>query len=234
MDAAGSAAPPAFVHGIRAIDPNDERDTATAARLHAALFGEIGPIAQLGEHLLQRYCYNHLVRTGLMKAVLFEVDGQAAGLAAYTGDPVGLHRAALRSHLPFLAKETLRALLREPALVTRLPAAARLIWDRRREELPQTPARFAEMLAFGVLEPFRSRAFVRRTGLWIPSLLLDHVLYDARSMGFLEGRGVVLESNTAAVAFFTSRADRVEPYPTAERPSIQVWFDLTKFSKPPS
>jgi hypothetical protein len=230
-DAAAPSALPALTAGIRVVDPHHERDTAAAARLHAVLFGEIGPIARLGERMLQRYCYQHLVRTGMLKAVLFEVDGEPAGLAAYTGDPMELHRAVLRSHLPLLTREVLQALVLDPALLIRLPAAARLMWDRRREKLPPSSERFAEMLAFGVLEPYRSRAFVRRTGLWVPDLLLDYVLDDVRTQGFAWGRGVVLESNTPAVTFFTSRAARVERYPTAEQPSIQVWFDLA--SRPP-
>jgi ribosomal protein S18 acetylase RimI-like enzyme len=222
----GASATPIVGCRIRPVNPDDPSDAAVAACLHRRLFGEIGPIARLGERLLQRYCYGHLLRTGLMQAVLIEVDGQPAGLAAYTGDSVALHRAALRSHLPVVLRETVRALVAEPSLLRRLPAAAGLLWERRRERIPQTTGRFAEMVAFGVLDDFRTRRFIARTGLRVPDLLLDHVLDDVRTQGFLQGRGVVLVSNKPAITFFSARADRIEPYPAAVRPSVLFWFDL--------
>lgn len=222
------------LYHVRPVDPASETDSRTAARLHCQLFGDIGPIAKLGEHLLQQYCYSYVLRTGMMKAVLFEVGGQPAGLAAYTGDSVELHRAALRSHLPFVTWVTIRALLDQPSLISRLPAAAGLFWERRREKLPESTSRFAEMVAFGVLAPFRSRQFVRRTGLRVPDLLLDYVLDDVRTQGFALGRGVVLASNKPALAFFSARASRIEPYPAAVRPSIQVWFDLSTAAPEPA
>ena len=211
---------------VRVIEPDNEIDTATAARLHAELFGQIGPIAKLGERLLQRYCYGHLLRTGLMKAVLIEVDGQPAGLAAYTGDSIGLHRAALRSHLPFLVGETVRALLAQPSLLLRLPGAARLLWERHREKLPAATGKFAEIVAFGTLPQYRTRQFVRRTGLHTSDMLLDYVLDDVWAQGFTRVRGVVLASNKPAVSFFSIRASRIDTFPSAALPSIQVWLDM--------
>lgn len=211
---------------VRVIEPDHEADTLVAARLHAELFGQIGPVAKLGERLLQRYCYSYVLRTGLMKAVLIEVDGQPAGLAAYTGDPIALHAAALRGHLPFLVGETMRALFAQPSLLLRLPGAARLLWERRREKLPVATGKFAEVVAFGVLRQYLTRQFVRRTGIHTSDLLLDYVLDDVWSQGFTRVRGVVLASNKPAVSFFSLRASRIDPFPSARLPSIQVWLDL--------
>ena len=211
---------------VRPIDPDDQADTRTAARLHIKLFGEIGPIAQLGEHLIASYCYGHLIRTGMMKAVLFDVGDQSVGLAAYTGDVVALHEAALRRHLPFVLRETLRSLIRQPRLLARLPGVAMLIWERHSERMPSSGPPFAEVVTFGVLPRYRTHKFVQRSGLHVPDLLLDHVLDDLRTLGYPRVRGVVLTSNKPAVAFFCRRADRVESFPTALRPSIQVWLTL--------
>jgi hypothetical protein len=234
LSGAASASEQVLPYRIRAIDPDHKEDTAAAAKLHACLFGEIGPVAGLGELVLQRYCYGHVLRSGLMKAVLFEVDGQAAGLAAWTGDSVALHRATMGRHFPFAARETIRALIAQPRLLARLPAAVRLLWERRREKLPPTTGRFAEVVAFGVLPPFRSRRFVRRTGLRVPDLLLDYLLDAARAQGFARGRGVVLVSNKPAVAFFSRRASWIESYPAALKPSIQVWFNLARNDPQPA
>jgi hypothetical protein len=223
-DAQASA--PAPPYRIRAVDPDKEGDSETAARLHARLFGEIGPVAKLGERLLQRYCYDYVLRSGLMQAAVIEVGGEPAGLAAYTGNSRELHRAAMRSHLPFLVRETLSALVQEPRLVGRLPAAARLLWERRKEKLPPQIDKFGEGVAFGVLPQFLTRHFVRRTGLRVSDLLLDYLLDDLWAQGFTQVRGVVLLSNKAAVSFFSVRATRVEPFPAAALPSIQFWLDM--------
>ena len=220
--ASGGTTPTRF----RVIDPDNELDTATAARLHAVLFGQIGPVAKLGERLLQRYCYSYVLRAGMMKAVLIEVDGQPAGLAAYTGDSIALHRAALRGHLPFLVAETIRALIAQPSLLLRLPGAGRLLWERRRDRLPVATGKFAEIVAFGTLPQYRTRQFVRQTGLLVSDMLLDHVLDDVWAQGFNLVRGVVLASNKPAVSFFTARSTRVDEFPSAALPSIQVWLEL--------
>lgn len=221
-----SASAQALPYRIRLVDPDKEGDSATAAHLHSLLFGEIGPVAKLGERLLQRYCYGYVLRTGLMKAALIEVDGEPAGLAAYTGDSIELHRAALRSHLPFLVGETLSALAMQPSLLGRLPAAARLLWERRKEKLPPARGKFAEGVAFGVLPQFLTRQFVRRSGLRVSDLLLDYMLDDLWDQGFTQVRGVVLVSNKPAVSFFSARASRVEAFPSAALPSIQFWLDM--------
>jgi hypothetical protein len=211
---------------IRHLDPDREDDAVLAARLHVSLFREIGPIAQLGERLLREYCYAFLLRKKLMKAVVIEVGGEPAGLAAYTGDPLGLHRAALRSHLPFLIGATLRAVVAKPSLLLRLPAAVRLIWSRVGEKLPVSDARFAEIVAFGVLPQFLSSQFIRRTGLHVSDLLLNRVLDELWSSGYRRVRGIILASNKPVVAFSSVRASRVEEFPTAVRPSLQVWLDM--------
>jgi len=219
---------------VRPIDPDNRSDIQTAARLHIKLFGQIGPIAQLGEDLIASYCYGHLIRTGMMKAVFVEVGDQAVGLAGYTGDVIALHEAALRRHLPVVLRETLRAIIRRPSLLARLPGVAMLIWERHADQVPSSKGTFAEVVTFGVLPRYRTPSFVQRTGLRVPDLLLDHVLDELRKEGYPRVRGVVLVANKPAVAFFSSRADRVETFPTARRPSIQVWLTLNPNGSAPT
>ncbi|HEY7636797.1 MAG TPA: hypothetical protein VH763_14700 [Gemmatimonadales bacterium] len=209
------------------VDPANPRDAAWAARLHRDLFADIGLIAQLGDRLLRRVCYTVLVRDGLMRASLFEVDGQPAGLAAYTTDSKAFHTTAVRRYLPLVIRETVISMVLEPRIILGLGGAARLLLERGQEEVA-TGAPIAEMLALGVLPPFRTPEFVRRTGLRVADQLLAHAFGYFREQGFREARGVVLADNRPAMAFFRMRADRVEPYPNAAKPSLQVWFDLYK------
>jgi ribosomal protein S18 acetylase RimI-like enzyme len=195
--------------------------------LHRELFGDIGLIAQLGERILRRFCYTVLVRDGLMKATVFEVDGQAAGLAAYTTDSKALHAAATQKYLGLVVRETLVSMVLEPRILAGLPGALRLLRERGHEEIA-SGAPVAEMLALGVLPPFRTPEFVRRPGLRIGDSLLEHALAHFQEAGFREARGVVLAENRPALMFFRMRASRVEPYPHAARPSYEVWFDVEK------
>jgi len=211
---------------IRVIDPDNEADVATAARLHVELFGQIGPIAKLGERLLQRYCYSYVLRTGLMKAVIMDVDGEPAGLAAYSSDPKKLHGAALRGHFPFLVGEVIRAVVAQPSLLLRFPGALRLFWERRRDQIPVPVGTFAECVAFGVLPQYVTRKFIRQSGIHVADVLIDYVLDEVWAQGFTRLRGVILASNKPAMSFFSVRASRVDSFPTAARPSFQVWLDM--------
>jgi hypothetical protein len=211
---------------VREVDPDNEADVAIAAHLHAVLFEQIGPIAKLGERLLRRYCYSYVLRTGLMKAVIVEVNGEPAGLAAFTGDPKKLHGAALRSHFPFLAGELIRAIIDQPSMLFRLPGVARLFWERRRDKIPVPVGTFAEVVAFGVLPQYVTRRFIRQTGVQVAEVLIDHVLDDVWAQGFTRLRGVILASNKPALSFFTIRASRVDAFPSALRPSFQIWLDM--------
>jgi hypothetical protein len=211
---------------VRVIDPDNEADVATAAHLHAVLFEQIGPIAKLGERFLRRYCYSYVLRSGLMKAVLIEVNGQPAGLAAYSSDPKRLHTAALRGHFPFLAGELIRAVIEQPSMVLRLPGVLSLFWERRRDQIPVPVGTFAEVVVFGVLPQYVTRRFIRETGVQVAEVLIDYVLDDVWAQGFTRLRGVILASNKPALSFFTVRASRIDSYPSARRPSFQIWLDM--------
>jgi ribosomal protein S18 acetylase RimI-like enzyme len=214
---------------LREVVPSDPQAVAWAASLHRELFRDIGPIARLGERLLRRFSYNVLIRDGLMKATVCEVDGQPAGLVAYTTDSKAVHAAATGRYRGLVLREMLLSLVLEPRIVARLPGAMQLLWERRGEKIEDRGS-VAEMLAFGVLPEFRSPDFVRRTGLHVGDQLLSHALGYFKQAGFREARGVVLADNRPALIFFRMRASRIEPYPHAAKASYQIWFDVEKAS----
>ena len=211
---------------IRVIDPDNEADVATAARLHVELFGQIGPIAKLGERLLQRYCYSYVLRTGLMKAVIMDVDGQPASLAAYSSDPKKLHGAALPGTFPVPRRrgDPRRGGGALPAApVSGCPAA---VLEGRWDQIPVPVGTFAECVAFGVLPQYVTRKFIRQSGVHVADVLIDYVLDEVWAQGFTRLRGVILAHNKPAMSFFSVRASRVDAFPTAARPSFQVWLDM--------
>jgi ribosomal protein S18 acetylase RimI-like enzyme len=218
-------------HRLYDIDPGNRAHVAAAANLHHELFADIGLIAKLGVRLLERVCYSVLVRDGLMGAAIFEVDGRPAGLAAYTTDSKAFHEAVIHRYLGLVVRESLVSLVLEPRILLGVPAAAQLLFQRRRERISEG-APVAEMLAIGVLPPYRSPEFVRQTGLRVADRLLARGLEYFRHAGAREARGVVLADNRPALAFFRMRASRIEPFPDASKPSYQVWFDVENLLRP--
>ena len=214
-------------HELRDIHPDEPVETRWASRLHRELFAQVGLIAQLSERLLQRVAYTLLVREGLMKATVALVDGQPAGLATYTTDSKGVHDAVTRKYLGHVLRESCVSLLLEPRMLLGVPGAIRHMLERRHERIDEG-APVAEVLAIGVLPPYRSPEFIRRTGLRIADQLLIHGLTYFRNAGVREARGVVLANNLPALAFFRLRASRIEPFPHARVPSYQVWFDVER------
>jgi ribosomal protein S18 acetylase RimI-like enzyme len=214
-------------HELRDIDPRVPLETRWAARLHRELFAQVGLIAQLSERLLARFAYTTLVRDGLMKATVALVDNQPAGLATYTTDSKAVHQAVTNKYLGRVVREALVSLLLEPRMLLGVPGAIRHLFERRHERI-DGGAPVAEVLAIGVLPPYRSPEFIRRTGVRIADQLLARSLTHFRHAGVREARGVVLANNLPALAFFRMRASRIEPYSSAVDPSYQVWFDVEK------
>jgi ribosomal protein S18 acetylase RimI-like enzyme len=210
---------------LREVVPSDEQAVAWAARLHRELFSDIGLIAQLGDRLLRRVCYTRLISDQLMRATVVEVNGEPAGLVAYTTDSKAVHTAVSGRYLGFVLREAILSLFLDPRIILGVPGAARLLFERRNERI-EADRPVAEILAIGVRAPFRTPEFIRETGLRVGDLLLTHALASFKQAGFKEARGVVLADNRPALMFFRMRASRVEPYACTARPSYQVWFDV--------
>ncbi len=210
---------------VREVDPDSERDTAWAAELHRELFADIGLIAQLGQRVLQRFCYGRLVKDRLMRAALAVVDDKPAGLIAWTKDSRAVHRAALGSHLGAALREIVLATIIAPRILLGMPGAARLLAERRNENSAGGRP-VAEVLALGVREEYRNRQFLRETGVRLSDSLLHRALTMLVADGVTEGRGVILAANKPAIAFSSLRAKRVIPYHNAAHPSVEIWYDI--------
>ena len=210
---------------LREIDAANRHDVAAITGLHLELLGH-GPMARLGELFLRRFCYGVLLRDGLMRAALFEVDGRPAGFVAYTSRSITFHREAIRRHWAYVAWLIALSVVRDPRLVARLLKAARLMFSRRAElDLGRDP--LGEVLAIGVLPEYRTPEFLHRTGLRIGEELIVHVMSYFRSVGVDRLRMVVEGHNKPALLFYHRLGGRgFEPYEHAGEPMIHVWFDL--------
>lgn len=209
---------------IREIDPAHRQDVAAITGLHLRLLGH-GPMARLGELFLRRFCYAVLLRDGLMRAALFEVDGRPAGFVVYTSRSITFHREAIRRHWAYVACLVALSVVREPRLVVRLLKAVRLMFSRRAElKLGRDP--LGEVLAIGVLPEYRAPEFVRGTALRIGEELIAHVVSHFSRVGVDRMRMVVEAHNKPALLFYHRLGGRFEPYEHAGEPMVHVWFDL--------
>ena len=211
---------------IREVFPDNRRDIAAVAKLHMALFRDMGPMAQLGELFIRDYCYRALIRSGLTRAAIYEVDGQPAGMIAYTDRSISFHRSAIRQHWFYIGWLLARSLVRAPSTVVRLPRAVRLMLSRRAEDQVIGEDPLAEVLAVGVLPQYRSAQFIRQTGLRIGDELQEYVIDFFRHSGLETVRMVVDAVNTPALLFWHRVGGRFEPYEHGGVPSVQIWLDL--------
>ena len=211
---------------IRDIDPNNSKDVETVTWLHLQLL-DWGPMAQLGEYFLRRFCYTVLLREGLLKAAIYEVDEKPAGFVVFTDRSISFHRAAIRRHWGYVAYLVIISMLRDPRVALRLWGAIRLMFSRRSEKnLGEDP--LAEIVAIGVLPEYRNPVFIRQSGLRISEELVNHAASYFRSVGLKKIRLVVDADNHAALMFYRSLGAQVEPFEQAGNPAVHVWLDLVK------
>jgi len=215
-----------MTHKIRDIDPNSKKDLSTVTQLHLELL-PFGPMAQLGELFLRRFCYTVLLRESLMRAAICEVDGYPVGFIAYTTRSITFHRTAISGHLGHVAFLATLSVIRDPHVALRLPKAVRLMFSRRSEKaLAKDP--LAEVLAIGVLPEYRKPTFIRRTGLRISRELVAHAGSYFRNTGLKRMRMIIDVDNKPTILFYHGLGGRFEPYEQAGQPSVHVWLDVNR------
>jgi ribosomal protein S18 acetylase RimI-like enzyme len=211
-------------HELREITPRAREDAEAITRLHMALLGH-GPMARLGALFLREFCYGTLLRERLLRAALYEVEGQPAGFVAWTGRSITFHRSAIRRHALRAAWLAARSVAREPGAARRLGKALWLMRSRRAErELARDP--LGEVLSIGVLPEYRSPQFIQHTGLRLGEALVRHAMAALRRQRVAVMRMVVEAHNTPTLMLYHALGARFEPYQHAGEPMVHVWFDL--------
>lgn len=214
---------PPTLHRFRDVDPTNARDLATLGALHMKLL-DFGPIAGLGERFAREICYGIHLRDGLMRAAIYDVDGDPAGFIAYATDSVTFHRSAITRHWAYLASVLILAILGDPRRIFRLAKALTLIL-RYRPEIPARPD-VGHVVAIGVLPPYLTPEFARRTGLRVAEELLAHAFSHFLSVGVKTVFMAVDAHNKSALLFYHRLGARIEAGGQACRPVYHVWFDL--------
>lgn len=169
------------------------------ARLHAVLL-PTSPLSLLGKSFMERFYYARLPRAGLIYGAVAYVNTQAVGFVAATHEPERFMRTALRRWWPYLVWVIGTSVLRTPKSL----AAVWEAWQVMRSRVPaahDSPA--GEILSLGVLPAYRGPGFLRRSGLRIPTDLLDSAVVQLRGQGVQVIRATVQADNTAAQMFYS-------------------------------
>ena len=210
--------------GLRRVEPGSDQDAKILKQMHLQLLSW-GPISKLGGLLLERFIYSRLVRDGLIKAAIYEVNGKPAGFVAFTTRSLMFHRDIIRRHWPTFTYLIFLSFVRNPLVFPRLAKAFRLMRSRRSEKcLFEDP--LGEILAIGVLPEFGSTPFIRESGLRVSYELFDHVVAYLKSQKISKMRLVVDDFNRPALLFYHGLGGRFEPYFRAGDAMVQIWFDL--------
>ena len=212
-------------HVIRQISSTDREALASVGRLHVQLL-PFGPMAKLGETFVREVCYRIPMADGLLKLAAFELDGRMLGFVAYTDRSITFHRLALRKHWLYSGAMTLAAVLRDPRRFTKLARVGRVVLSRRAErETLRDP--LGEVVCLAVLPEARASEFVRRVGVRVSEVLVNHAKTELAGAGVDRMRMIVDADNRPVLMLYHLMGARLEPYKQGGKASMLVWFELS-------
>jgi ribosomal protein S18 acetylase RimI-like enzyme len=218
------AATESVEHRIRQVSATDQEGIARTTALHMDLLN-FGPMAQFGDTFIRRIGYEIPLRDNLLHVAVAEVEGQPAGFIAYTDEAHRFHSAMFRDHFIEAGWLMGLSLLQQPKRVMNLPRAVKVVLSR--DDLPKdVEAIDAEVICFGVQPDYLTPAFVRRTGLKIGVMLLDHAFAHFRAQGHKRVRMIVDADNRRALLFYHTLGATFTPCMYGGVESVAVAIDL--------
>lgn len=216
---------------LREVDPARPSDLDAVAVLHMELL-PFGPMAKLGRRFIREVCYRVQVEEGLLRVVLAEFAGRPAGFVAFTHRSITFHRVSLRRHWLLTAWVLAGALIERPARLKRLVDAVRVVLQRR-GELRTGRDPLGEVVCIAARPEYLKRAFLESAGTRLSEELVQLALGELRAAGVSRVRMLVDEDNKAPLFLYHRLGGRIEKYPGAVQPTLQVWFDLSDPPSPP-
>ena len=203
---------------------DDDDLLGEVADMHMELL-EFGPMAGMGRRFVQETCYRSLLRTGILKLFIYEVEGESAGFVGYTHRSKQFHELGIKNSFFSVVFETLRALITKPTRVRALLASLRVLNTRRHE--PDKPAESdGEVICLAVRPQYLTGKFVRATNLRLSEELVLHSARELLPLGIEEMRMIVDEDNKAVLFLYHRLGARFEPFQLGDRPSIIAIFSV--------
>lgn len=200
-----------------------DREIRDVSAMHGELLPE-SPVVKLGQRFMRSFYYRTLPKDGLITGVAGYIDDAPAGFIAYTRAPSTFMHTAARRHFFRLGFSLGMAVLSNPMRLKSLNEA-RSISSELDESNRSTEV--AELLSLGVLAPFRSRKFIKETGVQLSVALVEAALSDLRAQGAGRVRSVVDQVNLEARMFYLGIGWKPgKPVKGWEVPSVEFLLDL--------
>jgi len=183
---------------IEPLTPGEKEAIRDAVRLHHELLPQ-SPVSQLGRLFMERFYYGKLVEDGLVKCNLYYEGHSPVGFVAFTTFPSTFLALGLRRHWLYLA-------FLVPWLIVRQPGRLRVICQvfkatrargRLRDHIPR-----GEILSMGVLPPYRTSEYARRTGHRVSLELFESAREYFAEQGIPSFRMLVERDNREAQLFY--------------------------------
>ena len=148
---------------------------------------------------MREFYYYDLPRDGFVCGAIAFVAGKPAGFIVGTEDADGFMKRAVRQHWPKIAWVLLKATVRNPKRILAIWEALQI---QRNVSAENYGPEVGELLSFGVLPEFRSRAFIRDTGVRVSHDLLENITRQLSKTNIRRIRAIVDKDNIEAQFFY--------------------------------
>jgi ribosomal protein S18 acetylase RimI-like enzyme len=182
-------------------------------------------MAALGNRFIREVCYRVLLESGVLRAMLLEVDGEPAGFVAFTGNSYGFHRDGMRKHRLRVAIEFARAAFGTKHGLRSALRAVRWVLSRRGEHAAD-PLSGGEVVCVAVRPRYLRKEYAFGSNLRASEYLVDYAARELGRHGVRRMRMVVQAENKAVLLLYHCLGARFEPYELGGEPQVQVWFEL--------
>jgi hypothetical protein len=186
------------------IGPLRPEETRQVAQLHFDFFGGGGghghSLALLGVDFLEDAFYRQNLDNPYLFVDVARYQGEVIAFSVYSSDHRKVFRYTIRKHFLRLAWALAKCVLRHPRRT-----AANLLGNQAflTEALPaetrQIPGWF---ILLGVKQPYRSREFQQRSGVWIAGEFKQRLERTLREKGCREYWAAPFAENEAAILFY--------------------------------
>lgn len=217
------SARPSHARQLREVRSDTTADLDVIARLHGELLN-FGPLAQLGELFIREICYGVHLRTGQMRAALYEISDRVVGFISYTPSSITFHRESIRRTWAYMVWVLARSIVQDPRRLRSLPKVMRVLLARRGER-PNEGEPLGEILTLGALP---TPQLFRQTGLVVAEELMKHAFAYFRSKRIYKVRGIIDADNRCSLRLCRRMGARFESYEQAGEMVVQVMFDLNE------
>jgi len=183
----------------------DSRVASDLALLHAMLLRH-SPLVLMGPDFMKSFYYGLLPADGFICGAVAYCNDEPAGFVVATGDANGFMSKATQKHWLRLCWILLKSVIRRPSGLLAMKEAYDIQSNVQAQEYgPEV----GELLSFGVRPEYRSRKFIKESGLHLSSDLFDIAIGQLQVTGKSKLRAIVDKDNLEAQFFYRSNGWRV-------------------------